>query len=212
MEKSFLTVAGETEVLKKVKDSKFYGNTAVVKSEKEVKNFTEKIKGRYRDASHNVTAYKIGCGGQVKKYSDDDSEPAGSSGPPVLEVIDGRELTNVIVVVSRYFGGTKLGIGGLIRAYGDTARLVINKAGTKKMNLIYKLQIIGNYNITGDIMGQIEAFSGKILASEYNREQVKIECLLKPEKVKAFRNKLIKISGNQVKLKKLKEFYSSPGK
>ncbi|MFW5991967.1 MAG: YigZ family protein, partial [Halanaerobiaceae bacterium] len=92
MKQELYTAADEIEVYNKVKDSKFFGNIKSLKTEEEVKEFINQIKTRYEDASHNVSAYKLGSGDKALKYSDDDGEPAGSSGPPVLQVIEGEDL------------------------------------------------------------------------------------------------------------------------
>src|SRR6056297_1582281 len=165
MDKVIYTPERKIQVIHKVKDSKFYGSIMVAEDKKAVEEFITEIKEKFYDATHNVSAYKLGTGDQAIKYSDDDGEPAGSSGPPVLQAIDGEDLTNTVIVVTRYFGGTKLGIGGLIRAYGDTARKVIEAAGKNELNLVYKMMVSGEYNIIGTIMGQIEAFQGKILST-----------------------------------------------
>lgn len=203
-----LTPERETEIINKVKDSKFYGNIKSVRNKEEVKKFLKKIKNKYNDASHNVSAYILKNDNSSLKYSDDDGEPAGSSGPPVLEVIEGRNLTNTVIVVTRYFGGTKLGIGGLIRAYGNTARKVIKKAAIKKLNLVYKLSIKGKYNVIGEIMGQIESFHGKILSTNYDNQGGTVYSLIRPKYFEKLKNILIENTGNKVEIEIIKEFYS----
>lgn len=195
------------QVINKVKDSKFYGSISRADSEEEVKEFIGRIRGKYHDATHNVSAYKLGSGDRALKYADDDGEPAGSSGPPVLQAIEGEGLTNTVIVVTRYFGGTKLGIGGLIRAYGDTARLAIKVAGRKKLELYYKLSISGTYEQIGTILGQIEACHGEILSTDYHNEGGEVITLLNPGNYKTLRERLIERTGNRVEIKKIAELY-----
>ncbi len=209
MNNKIYTPARKIQIIHKVKDSKFYGSINSVASKDEVKEFITEIKKRFYDATHNVSAYKLGSGDQVLKYSDDDGEPAGSSGPPVLQTIEGEDLTNTVIVVTRYFGGTKLGIGGLIRAYGDTARKVIEAAGKKELNLVYKLVVTGEYNIIGTIMGQIEAFKGKILSTEYNDNGGKIIILLFPSRYNDFKGKLKEMTSDKVNINKIAEFFTA---
>lgn len=104
----------ETEIVEK--KSKFIANIAAVSSEEEAIDFIEKIKKKYYDASHNCYAYIIGTDGNKKKCSDD-GEPQRSAGMPMMEVLENRGYFDVAAVVTRYFGGTLLGVGGLIRAY-----------------------------------------------------------------------------------------------
>ena len=160
--KKVLTPNKKMQIINKVKDSKFYGSISNVSTRDEAENFIEEIKNKFSDATHNVSAFRIGIGDEALEYSDDDGEPAGSSGPPVLEAIKGENLTNAVIVITRYFGGTKLGIGGLIRAYGNTARIAINKSGKKRLLLYYKVTIKGDYNLVGTIMAQVESFSNNI--------------------------------------------------
>ncbi len=113
----------ETEIV--VVNSRFIASAAPVFSNEEARNFINSIKAKYPDATHHVPAYIIGYGNSVSAYCTDDGEPSGSSGRPVLAVLQGSGLGDVCVVVTRYFGGTKLGIGGLVHAYGDAAKAVL---------------------------------------------------------------------------------------
>lgn len=117
---------GEAEYI--VEKSRFIAHAMPVESFDEAKAFTAEIKAEYRDATHNVPA--IVCGpGQEYQWASDDGEPSGTSGMPVLKLIASEGLTNLAVVVTRYFGGIKLGTGGLARAYTAAARLGIEAAG-----------------------------------------------------------------------------------
>lgn len=207
MKRVLYTPASSVQVYNKVKDSKFYGSISRVNDDEEVSKFINKIKDMYDDASHNVSAYKIGDGVEEKKYSDDDGEPAGSSGPPVLQVIEGEELTNTVIVITRYFGGTKLGIGGLIRAYGDTARMLIKEAGKKKLYLYYKIRVNVSYQKIGIIMGQLEAYQCDFLSSEYGNDGVKIFFRVKPATFPQLKKTLIEKTANQVGIQKLGTCY-----
>jgi len=195
------------QVIYRVKDSKFYGNISRVSSEDEVKQYIDNIKKRYYDATHHVTAFKLGSGDNPLKYYNDDGEPAGSSGPPVLQAIEGEGLTNTVIVVTRYFGGTKLGIGGLIRAYGETARLVIKEAGRKRLSLFYRVVISGKYEQIGTILGQIETNRGRILSTDYDNDGGSVVVLIKPANYQRLEEDLIEKTGNRVRFKKITEEY-----
>lgn len=201
------TPANSVQILNKVKDSKFYGSIARVDNEEDVKEFVVRIKNMYSDATHNVSAYLLGVGDQAFKYTDDDGEPAGSSGPPVLQAIEGENLTNTVIVVTRYFGGTKLGIGGLIRAYGNTARLVIKEAGVRKLELYQEIHIKGNYDNIGIILGQIEAAGGSIKGTEYGNQGVVVSIKIKPEKWDLLKGNLIEKTGNRIEFKIVDNIY-----
>lgn len=113
----------ETEIV--VVNSRFIASAAPVFSNEEAREFINSIKAKYPDATHHVPAYIIGYGNSTSAYCSDDGEPSGTSGRPVLSVLQGSGLGDAAIVVTRYFGGTKLGIGGLVHAYGDAAKAVL---------------------------------------------------------------------------------------
>lgn len=109
------------------KKSRFIGQAAPATSEQQAQAFIEQVRAKYRDASHHVYAMQIGPQDQIQR-SNDAGEPAGTAGRPTLEAIKNADLHNLVVVVTRYFGGTLLGAGGLTRAYGKTAQLALQAA------------------------------------------------------------------------------------
>ena len=108
-----------------VANSRFISTIAPAISVDEAKAIIKKIKGQYADASHNVPVYQIGTGQSVIAHSSDDGEPSGTAGRPALAVLQGSGLGDTVIVITRYFGGTKLGTGGLVKAYSQAARLAI---------------------------------------------------------------------------------------
>lgn len=110
----------ETEIM--VVNSRFIASLGPVFSIDEAKTFTQQIRAQYPDASHHVTAFLIGYGNSIISHANDDGEPSGTAGRPILSVLQGSGLGDVIAVVTRYFGGTKLGTGGLVRAYSDATK------------------------------------------------------------------------------------------
>lgn len=199
--------ASQQEIKNKVKDSIFWGNIKHINSKEEAEDFIISIKEKYHDASHNVSAYVIAGREENIEYYNDDGEPSKSSGPPILETIKGKELVNTVIVVTRYFGGTKLGIGGLIRAYGGTAKKAIDKADIKELNLYYYIKASGNYQIVGSILGQIEAFHGKIKETEYTEKGVEVFFYLKPKNYPNLKDKLKENTGDKTKFEILNKLY-----
>ncbi len=118
--------AAETRAEIEVKNSRFIATAAPAFTVDEAKAFVKRIKDEFADASHNVPAYQIGFGASVTAHCNDDGEPSGTAGRPMLAVIQGSGLGDIAVVVTRYFGGTKLGTGGLVRAYGDAVKAVLS--------------------------------------------------------------------------------------
>lgn len=124
------------------KKSRFIAYLAYVTTEEDAQNFVSQIKIKHYDARHNVYAYILNSGG--KKYSDD-GEPSKTAGYPILEMLENEGVTDVVCVVTRYFGGTLLGTGGLIRAYTKSAKDCLEKAGVKKMILCDVLSLTFDY-------------------------------------------------------------------
>lgn len=120
-----LVPAAETRVETRAGNSRFIATIGPVFSVDEAKIFISRVKAEFADATHNVPAYVIGHGQSTIAHCHDDGEPSGTAGRPMLAVLQGSGLGDVAVVVTRYFGGTKLGTGGLVRAYGDAVRAAL---------------------------------------------------------------------------------------
>lgn len=150
MDRNYKTVFdyGEDEIT--INKSRFIGYAMPINSEKEALEFIEKIKTKHRDATHNVYAYVVGMDSNIQRFSDD-GEPSGTAGIPVLEVIKKEDIRNVVVVVTRYFGGIKLGAGGLVRAYTKGAKLALDAAKIVEMVLHKKTKIRIDYTLYGKI-------------------------------------------------------------
>lgn len=125
--RDILTIAAPVQAEIIEKKSRFIGYAAPVESEEAAQTFLQEIRTKHRDATHNCYAYQVGEHNQYQRSSDD-GEPSGTAGRPILEVIKGSGLANIIVVVTRYFGGTLLGTGGLVRAYSATAAAALAQA------------------------------------------------------------------------------------
>lgn len=122
------TILKEVRITYEINKSEFIASLKPVESVEEAKLFFERIKHEFNDATHNITAYTIGKTGEAGHYSDD-GEPSGTAGLPVLDVFRKNDITNFACVVTRYFGGVKLGAGGLVRAYSTSASLALKEAG-----------------------------------------------------------------------------------
>jgi uncharacterized YigZ family protein len=125
MSQRYLIPAEETRTELKISNSRFIATAAPVFSVEEARGFIVRIKAEFSDASHNVPAFVVGHGKKVTAHCGDDGEPSGTAGRPTLMVLQGSGLGDVAVVVTRYFGGTKLGTGGLVKAYSDSVKAVL---------------------------------------------------------------------------------------
>jgi uncharacterized YigZ family protein len=150
MDKRYKTIYeyGEAEII--INKSKFIGYAMPIETEEEALEFIEKIKTKHRDATHNVYAYVLGKDSNTQRFSDD-GEPSGTAGIPALEVIKKEDLRNVVVVVTRYFGGVKLGGGGLIRAYTKGAKIGLEAGSIIDMVLHQKIKIRMDYTLYGKV-------------------------------------------------------------
>lgn len=128
----YLTVARETSAEQTIEKSRFIAYVKHVEDRGEAEAFINEIRALHRDARHNVPAFVLGKNSEVQ-WASDDGEPSGTSGIPVLKLLTSNGLTDVAIVITRYFGGIKLGTGGLMRAYTGTARMALEKAGRCEM-------------------------------------------------------------------------------
>lgn len=124
------------------------------------------VREREHDATHHCSAYRIGPDGQDFHY-DDDGEPSGTAGRPILQEIDGRDLTNTLVVVTRYFGGTELGTGGLARAYGNTAAAALDEADVVEQIVRTSVRVRFAYDDTAAARQMLQQFDAPIQESDY---------------------------------------------
>ena len=152
---SYKTVSDGAQTVYIDKKSKFIANVKPVETEEDALGFLAQIKKQYSDASHNVYAYIIDEN-NITRYSDD-GEPGGTAGMPVLDTIRKEGLVDVIVVVTRYFGGTLLGTGGLVRAYTASAKSGLTEAGIVTMTLCNTVEIKADYTLIGRIQYKISS-------------------------------------------------------
>ena len=124
----YRSIFGYAEAEYIIERSRFIAHASPAETPEEARLFVSEIKERYKDATHNVPAFVCGAG-KEHQWASDDGEPSGTSGMPVLKLITSEDLTNLVLVITRYFGGIKLGTGGLARAYTHAAKLAIEKAG-----------------------------------------------------------------------------------
>ncbi|MFY9141050.1 MAG: YigZ family protein [Thermacetogeniaceae bacterium] len=174
MKESFYSIAKVAEVEVDIKRSKFIAVASPVDGEAAAISFIEQIKEKHKRATHNVFAYLINE--QLMRYSDD-GEPAGTAGMPVLEVLKKQNLERTAVVVTRYFGGIKLGAGGLVRAYSDAAKKAVDRAGIVEKRLHQEIFVQVSYQLFGAVKRELEQ-AGCVIQDIAYGEQVSISCLL----------------------------------
>lgn len=156
MNESYRTVAGPGEDRFDVRGSEFIGYVSPAETIEEAESFIHKITEIHADATHNVPAYRIRAQ-PLREYSSDDNEPSGSAGKPALNVLQQEDLENVVAVVTRYYGGTKLGVGGLARAYARGVKVAVADAGTVKQRPHERFEIHAEYDDSGTVRGILES-------------------------------------------------------
>ena len=167
-----------------VNKSKFLAHVKHVENEEEARDFVLSIRKKYFDATHNCSAWILGERGDKQK-SNDDGEPGGTAGNPILETIKKNDLTNCAVVVTRYFGGIKLGAGGLIRAYSHTAALGLSAAKIVRMTLFKKISLTLEYNFLAAVENYLRNKKIRVVSTDY-ADVVTEEILLLPAQVENF--------------------------
>ncbi len=170
------------------KKSRFIAHVAPVDSVEEAQTFIERIKKEYWDARHNCYAFSVGAGNPLNRFSDD-GEPGGTAGKPILEVITGSEVRNIVIVVTRYFGGTLLGTGGLVRAYGKAAR-----EGLEASQIIEKIpgsrvEVETNYTDMGKLQ-YLFASNDIVTESIDYTDRVLMHCLFPEERMEEMKKKI----------------------
>lgn len=182
------TVKKECFIEFEEKKSKFIGYVKPVSSKEEAEKFIEKIKQKHYDATHNCSAYKLTENGQEYFKVDDDGEPKGTAGKPMGDIINYMEVENLVIIATRYFGGIKLGAGGLVRAYAKTAKLAIQESGI--VNYIEKKNYLLDFSY--DKVGEVEQIILKnnddILEKGYN-DKVTYKVSLSEKSIEELQNK-----------------------
>lgn len=164
-----------------VERSRFIGRARAVASEEEAAEFIRTISKKHYDATHNVWAYVLGDDFGVQRYSDD-GEPSGTAGIPVLEVLRKERITDSVIVVTRYFGGIKLGAGGLVRAYTKSAAAAVRASGILSKKIFLPLRITLDYSLIGKMQRDLATRQIPHRPPEFS-DKVCIEIFAPPEEV-----------------------------
>ena len=190
-----------------VEKSTFIGYAKPIKTEEEAIEFINEIKKKHKDATHNVWSYTIGENRNIQRYSDD-GEPQGTAGIPTLEVIKKEDLRDVVVVVTRYFGGIKLGAGGLVRAYTKGAKVGI-EAGIVIEKVKYsEVKIKIEYTQLGRIQNEIMNLGFKVKDTIYS-EDVELIVYVRNEEAKSLMDRIIDITSGTADVSLGEEYYLS---
>jgi uncharacterized YigZ family protein len=197
MSTRYLIPARETRTEIQISNSRFIATLAPVFSVEEARNFIARIKTEFKDASHNVPVFVVGHGASVTAHSNDDGEPSGTAGRPALAVLQGSGLGDSAVVVTRYFGGTKLGTGGLVRAYGDSVRAVLEITPRAEKVPTQTVMMALPYNIFEQAKLLVEQHNGLIRDQDFAAD-VTLSCEFASHVLPGFQSALKELSHGQI--------------
>ncbi len=191
------TIGKDVIVEQEINKSSFITYLKQVTTPLDAKNYIKEIKELHPNATHHVTAYLVGPTGE-HGHANDDGEPSGTAGLPVLDVFKKNDITNFVCIVVRYFGGIKLGAGGLVRAYSSSASLALKEAGTKPIINYINLNLTFNYNFMNIIENKLKNY--EIISKDFTTN---VSLIIKvPEyDVDAIKETLISLTNNQIIIK-----------
>ncbi len=199
---SYRTIAAPVQAKLTRKKSRFVALLYPVSSEEGVKEILDRLRREYHDATHRCYAYRVRTKHGTVARADDAGEPAGSAGPPILQALEGADLYDVLAVVVRYFGGVKLGIGGLIRAYGDATREAIAQARVVEQVERARLVVRFPPAWTSKVMGLIHRFAAEVDGIDYT-DTATVALSLRRSVVPEFTARLADITGGRGQVKEI---------
>lgn len=195
--------AGTHEIV--IQKSRFILHVKRAETEEEAQNFIQDIKKEHWNATHNCSAYLIGEHDQIQK-ANDDGEPSGTAGVPMLEVLKKRGLKDVVVVVTRYFGGIKLGAGGLIRAYGSAVSEGLESVGTVERVLVTEMAVKADYTWLGKLENEIRSSEYELKDILYT-DLVELLVYVEEEKLGAFTEWITELTNGQADIREGGQLY-----
>jgi len=196
MEDKYLTIEALVRGELEVKGSKFIATAKPVKTEEETRAFLQDISSKFWDASHNPYAYKLG-GGVLR--CNDAGEPSGTAGKPILSAIDSQGLTDLALIVTRYFGGTKLGVGGLIRAYHQAALSCLQGAKVVTAYLTRDLTLEFPYDQTNTVKRVLSQFGAQPTEEEYS-DRVRMTVAVRRSLLEKFQRAITEATNGKAKI------------
>lgn len=195
---------GEKEIV--IEKSRFIGYVQKAESEEEAIQFIEQIKKKHWNATHNCSAYLIGEQDQFQK-ANDDGEPSGTAGKPMLEVLKKQGLKDVVVVVTRYFGGIKLGAGGLVRAYTQSTVEGLQAAQVIERSLHQVVTVTIEYTLLGRLENELRSKEQWMIKKIDYLDKVILHVLVPVDQTDAFEERMIDLTSNQCQLNRVEQEY-----
>jgi uncharacterized YigZ family protein len=195
---------GEAEDI--INKSRFIGYAQPVEMEDEATAFVDMIKKKHKDATHNVPVYLIGEKFEVQRYSDD-GEPSGTAGVPILSMLKNEGITNIAVVITRYFGGIKLGTGGLVRAYTHAAKIAIEAARVVEKKVYKEMHVTLDYTLHGKFQNFLMNEAHYLIKETAYQENVITKVYVEPDQCEAFSAQVVDMTNGKAGIKSLDDVY-----
>jgi uncharacterized YigZ family protein len=195
MEDTYATIQHRGTAEVKVQGSRFIALAVPGATREEMDSVLESVRKEYFDATHHCYAYRFGTGREAYRMHDD-GEPAGTGGRPILTAIDREGLTDVVVVVTRYFGGTKLGVGGLARAYGEAAGRALRDAGRETRFVMSRLDVVFPHEVTSAVMHCLSRIQARIVETAYD-EHVRMRVEIRQSAAGELKDRLVEQTGGK---------------
>jgi uncharacterized YigZ family protein len=186
---SFLTIRHASDAVLKVLGSRFIGQARPAACESEAEAVIGDIRKQYYDATHSCYAYRTGMGSEVKFRYSDAGEPSGTAGRPIYSQIEGKGVTNIVVVVTRYFGGTKLGSGRLARTYSEVAAKAIEAAGIEEKFVTGRISFLIHHHDYDNVERLIRLYEGQRIFSDFS-DEVRLEVEIRLSRIEEFKQAL----------------------
>ena len=201
----YKTVRSQAEATNIIEKSRFIAHVKPVSSKEEADDFVAEIKGKYKDATHNVPAMVIGDKFQIQ-WASDDGEPQGTSGAPMVQMLVKEGITNVVIVVTRYFGGVLLGTGGLVRAYTQAVKDGLSHCEIGAMVHGYEILLNTDYNGIGKVLYTLGQYGISPVDSDYGAD-VTLQIRIQGELAEKLHKELIEITNGKIGWEQLEELY-----
>ncbi len=195
---AYLTVEGAAEAIYKERSSKFLAYAYHVRTEEQIREHLDSLHKQYYDATHHCYAWRLGPHGEQFR-ANDDGEPSGTAGKPILGQLLSHGLTDILIVVVRYFGGTKLGVSGLIQAYKESAQAVIEECNIVEKTVDVRIRVEFSYITMNDIMRIIKDESPRIESQKFDN-LCSMVLLMRQSRADSLVGKLNKVSGATVEI------------
>ncbi|WP_226618579.1 YigZ family protein [Cytobacillus firmus] len=203
---SYYTVKGYGENEIEIERSRFIAHVGRAETADEALEFIQKIKKMHSNATHNCSAYLIGENDQIQK-ANDDGEPSGTAGVPILEVLKKKKLKDTVVVITRYFGGIKLGAGGLIRAYGRATSEGLQATGIVERKLMTVMKTKIDYTLLGKVENELRSSTAYTLKEIHYLDVVEIETYVEDDQTDVFAEWMTELTNGKSEVNKGARIY-----